>query len=352
MFQKRALACLYQNKKSSLVSNNFNITGVNMRESKNHEFHSGQDLTSRQRAVLSSNDAVKIFKMSLPDYSPARATATAVAREYRVSEKAIRDIWTGRTWSKATNDLAPHRSQRMVRPAGRPKGRLDTKPRTRKVAVPDSSPSPPRHHKAPSTLCQAALRLDCPPLMEPPLRCAAPATLAHAAAWYGSPCAGFSPAATAWPVPWRLQYPPEASISAVGARYIRPYVHEEAAAAFPPTALHAAAAIARVGSNGYARPVGAPAAAGWGGTISPGPPAPPDWSACTAGRAVGEPGMIAGLVWLLSLGWAGGGSGLAAGGAAWGGGGAGATMLGYAPAEELGARTRRAAGSTPAGRCT
>lgn len=35
----------------------------------------------------------------------ARTTAAAVARKYGVSEKAIRDIWAGRTWNKETRGL-------------------------------------------------------------------------------------------------------------------------------------------------------------------------------------------------------------------------------------------------------
>ena len=90
---------------------------------------------SKPRRVLTRDDAICIYKRSLPDYSPVRPTATAIARAYRVSEKAIRDIWTGRTWSEATDHLAPHRAPRVARPMGRPVGRLDTKQRKRKEAA-------------------------------------------------------------------------------------------------------------------------------------------------------------------------------------------------------------------------
>ena len=84
----------------------------------------------RTRASLTSEDAVEIFKRSMPCYS-LRTTAVAVAYEYRVSEKAVRDIWTARTWAEATRHLDPHRPPRTVRPMGRPLGKLDSKPRKR-----------------------------------------------------------------------------------------------------------------------------------------------------------------------------------------------------------------------------
>ena len=121
-----------------------------------------QVLCLKPKAILTSHDAVNIFKRSLPHFTPKNTSAVVVAQEYRVSEKAIRDIWTGRTWSEATDHLAPHRAPRTPRPTGRPRGRLDTKPRKQracvkftglKPAAPSSvpsqhRPSPPRQPPA------------------------------------------------------------------------------------------------------------------------------------------------------------------------------------------------------------
>ena len=54
--------------------------------------------------------------------------AAHVSKIYGVSEKAVRDIWTGRTWSKETWHLDASRS-RPLKKMGRPVGRQDTKPR-------------------------------------------------------------------------------------------------------------------------------------------------------------------------------------------------------------------------------
>ena len=61
---------------------------------------------AKPRAIITSDDAVRIFSLSLPYDDPKsagcgkpkRPSAIAVAREYGVSEKTIRDIWSGRTW--------------------------------------------------------------------------------------------------------------------------------------------------------------------------------------------------------------------------------------------------------------
>ena len=47
---------------------------------------------------------------------------------YGVSEKAIRDVWTARTWAKETWHLEPLRAL-ALKQTGRPKGRRDSKPR-------------------------------------------------------------------------------------------------------------------------------------------------------------------------------------------------------------------------------
>ena len=58
-------------------------------------------------------------------------SATQLGKLYEVSEKTIRDIWTGRTWVRETWRLDTSRSI-PVKKIGRPKGRKDNKPRKRK----------------------------------------------------------------------------------------------------------------------------------------------------------------------------------------------------------------------------
>ena len=51
----------------------------------------------KPRARLTEHDVLSIFRCK---YSSA--TATKLASVYGVSEKAVRDIWTGRTWARET----------------------------------------------------------------------------------------------------------------------------------------------------------------------------------------------------------------------------------------------------------
>ena len=68
----------------------------------------------------------KIFKIK-----GGLMSATQLGKLYEVSEKTIRDIWTGRTWVRETWRLDTSRSI-PVKKIGRPKGRKDNKPRKRK----------------------------------------------------------------------------------------------------------------------------------------------------------------------------------------------------------------------------
>ena len=102
-----------------------------------HEPSSGEDslcqalhhtLESRKtRAKLTETDALDIFHCKAHLLS-----ATCVAKKYGVSEKAVRDIWTGRTWSKETWHLDTSRS-RPLKKMGRPVGRKDAKPRKSRI---------------------------------------------------------------------------------------------------------------------------------------------------------------------------------------------------------------------------
>lgn len=89
--------------------------------------------SGRPRVVLSDEEAREIFKLQTTHGYPSLHAASVVyAKKYGVSPKAIRDIWTGRSWLEATFSLwnADERPER--RTIGRPKGRKDSKPRKSK----------------------------------------------------------------------------------------------------------------------------------------------------------------------------------------------------------------------------
>ena len=64
----------------------------------------------KPRAVLTKDQVIHIFRMSIEkSNNKARPSATAVAKQYSVSEKTIRDIWRARTWHDETLPLDMHR---------------------------------------------------------------------------------------------------------------------------------------------------------------------------------------------------------------------------------------------------
>ena len=71
-----------------------------------------QELVSKEgkrtRATLTENQAIEIYQMKLnydlPNMSEG-ARASAVANRFGVSEKAVRDIWSRRTWARKTANL-------------------------------------------------------------------------------------------------------------------------------------------------------------------------------------------------------------------------------------------------------
>jgi hypothetical protein len=95
-------------------------------------FRHNTTIPSKARSVLSNRQATEIFlfKAGNPTnlicgYVP---NAKTVALSYGVSEKAVRDIWKGRTWSKLTSTLHIH-FPLAFKKAGRPKGSKDSAPR-------------------------------------------------------------------------------------------------------------------------------------------------------------------------------------------------------------------------------
>ena len=80
--------------------------------------------------ILTKEKVQQIFDMKMKSYATCvhvkadNAIATAV--KYGVSEKTIRDVWSGRTWCNITG--MPRNPNRRPH-SGRPKGAKDKKPR-------------------------------------------------------------------------------------------------------------------------------------------------------------------------------------------------------------------------------
>ena len=82
----------------------------------------------KTRAVLTSDQAAEIFKIHLLNKAVSgtdkkQHMATQVASAFGVSEKTVRDIWTGRTWFLELMHLDPARAARAaerLRLPGRP----------------------------------------------------------------------------------------------------------------------------------------------------------------------------------------------------------------------------------------
>mmetsp|Transcript_11864 Transcript_11864/g.25473 ORF Transcript_11864/g.25473 Transcript_11864/m.25473 type:complete len:253 (-) Transcript_11864:321-1079(-) len=88
---------------------------------------------SRQRIVLSKQQAVEIFRLkSCHGFPTSHAASAHLANVYKVSSKSIRDIWNGRSWLNATFDMWDDENRPQRRIVGRPKGKRDSRPRLSK----------------------------------------------------------------------------------------------------------------------------------------------------------------------------------------------------------------------------
>ena len=85
--------------------------------------------TKKPRARLTASDVIDIFSRK-----QSSIQATTMANMYGVSEKAIRDIWTARTWARETWHLEPSRIL-VLKQAGRPRGSTDSRPRQKKRSI-------------------------------------------------------------------------------------------------------------------------------------------------------------------------------------------------------------------------
>jgi hypothetical protein len=82
----------------------------------------------RTHAILTAEQAIEIFKIGNDFWGKRRRPARDVGKAYGVSDKAVRDIWNGRTWYKETMHLDPSRSSMpmRLRIPGRPRRRAGT----------------------------------------------------------------------------------------------------------------------------------------------------------------------------------------------------------------------------------
>ena len=91
------------------------------------------DVLGRPKNILNDLCAREIFKLKhMHGCASLHGASIPLARKYGVSSKAIRDIWNGRSWLHATSDLWEDGDRPQRRIIGRPKGRKDSTPRTRK----------------------------------------------------------------------------------------------------------------------------------------------------------------------------------------------------------------------------
>jgi hypothetical protein len=116
-----------------------------------------QKAIAKPRAVLTKDQVVAIFQIKATNLN---SSATSVARAYGVSEKAVRDIWTARTWAAETWHLDTSRTLKMKK-AGRPVGRRDSKPRRTKCGSrfeKDAACASPSILEAAQDGCESACR--------------------------------------------------------------------------------------------------------------------------------------------------------------------------------------------------
>jgi hypothetical protein len=74
------------------------------------------------------------------------AASVFLAQKHKVSPKAIRDIWKGRSWLGATFDLWESDDRPPRKALGRPRGKKDSRPRQSKNSVPKGCLSASEHY--------------------------------------------------------------------------------------------------------------------------------------------------------------------------------------------------------------
>jgi len=84
---------------------------------------------SKGRAILNEAQAVQIFQAKVDAFMQPRPSSKKIGALFGISEKAVRDIWNGRTWRSETCHMDPTRPVQVMKQVGRPKGSKDSKPR-------------------------------------------------------------------------------------------------------------------------------------------------------------------------------------------------------------------------------
>ncbi|EKX34973.1 hypothetical protein GUITHDRAFT_118814 [Guillardia theta CCMP2712] len=116
--------------------------------------------------ILTSDLAYKIYREkdldSLDDASLSRKSAD-VASKYGTSAKTVRDIWSKRTWTGATEALwsaeeVLEHAKREKRGPGRPLGARDSRPRKKRPYF-DEQTAPHEQHHASSPRADARLEV-------------------------------------------------------------------------------------------------------------------------------------------------------------------------------------------------
>ena len=89
---------------------------------------------NRTRVVLAHDQVRRIFSLkNQHGCTSLRAASALCARQYGVCAQTIMDIWKGRTWLDTTYDMWDEDERPESKPIGRPKGRKDSRPRTKSV---------------------------------------------------------------------------------------------------------------------------------------------------------------------------------------------------------------------------
>ena len=95
--------------------------------------------TNQPRCVLTKMQAREIFGYKIGHgFESGRIASAYLSNKFKISPKAIRDIWTGRSWLETTYDLWVDGSRPARRVLGRPKGKKDSKPRKSRSSQQDS----------------------------------------------------------------------------------------------------------------------------------------------------------------------------------------------------------------------
>ena len=101
---------------------------------------------SNRRAVLTEEQAREIFEFRKShSFNSFHAASTFLSKKFKISSKAVRDIWSGRSWLDATYDLWGSSERPKKKVVGRPKGKKDSKPRKSKSIAMLKSPVPAAH---------------------------------------------------------------------------------------------------------------------------------------------------------------------------------------------------------------